>query len=55
MSEKSLFEAFKKGFNEGMLTIWAVFDLKEEEIKEKLSIDMLNNRILELYHLWMGF
>ena len=54
--EKTLFEAFTKGFHDGMITIVSVFDITKEEVKEKLhSIGLINARISELYHIWMGF
>lgn len=56
MSEKTLYDAYKKGFNDGMSTIISVFNINAEEVKEKLhSISLINSRISELYHIWMGF
>ena len=50
------FEAFKKGFNDGLLTMWAVFDISEKEMQEKFSLGMLNinSRIHELYQIWQN-
>ena len=54
--EKTLFEAFTKGFTDGMATIISVFDIPSEDVKDKLhSIGLVTIRISELYHLWMGF
>lgn len=54
--KKSLFDAYKKGFYEGMSTVIAVFNLPKEEVKEKLhSIGLIDGRVSELYHIWMGF
>ena len=54
--EKTLFQAFTKGFSEAILTMWAVFDIPNKEIKEKLhTSNFVNRRIFELYNLWMGF
>ena len=56
MSKKTLYDAYKKGFNDGMLTIISVFNINAEEVKEKLhSIGLIDGRISELYHIWMGF
>ena len=52
--EKSLFDAFTRGFHHGMATIISVFDIPSEDVKKKLhSIGLINSRIIELYHLWM--
>ena len=48
------FEAFKEGFNKGMFTIIAVFDIKTEEIKAKLPLDTLYSRVYELYQIWQN-
>lgn len=55
-NKKSLFDAFNAGFYSGLGTILCVFDLPKEEVKEKLhSIGLIDGRISELYHIWMGF
>lgn len=48
------FEAFKKGFNDGMFTIFSVLDIKSESIQEKLSFNVLYNKIYELYQIWQN-
>ncbi len=48
------FEAFKKGFNDGMSTIFSVFDITNKDIKEKFSFDILNSQIFELYQIWQN-
>ena len=54
--EKTLFDAFTKGFNDGMATIISVFNISSEDVKNRLhSIGLVTIRISELYHLWMGF
>jgi broad-specificity NMP kinase len=54
--KRNLFDAFTKGFLDGMLTIVSVFDIPEKDVKEKLhSKGLVSGRIHELYQLWMGF
>jgi len=48
------FEAFKKGFNEGLLTIWGVFNITKKELQEKLPLDLLNSSIYDLYQIWQN-
>ena len=54
--KKTLFDAYKKGFYDGMSSVIAVFNIPKESVKEKLdSIGLIDGRISELYHMWMGF
>ncbi|HEC40679.1 hypothetical protein LCGC14_0223050 [marine sediment metagenome] len=56
VKKKTLFEAFNKGFHDGMATIISVFNIPSEDVKDKLhSVGLVNGRISELYHIWMGF
>ena len=48
------FEAFKEGFNKGMFTAIAVFDIEPEEIRAKLPLDTLYSRVYELYQIWQN-
>jgi len=48
------FEAFKKGFNEGMLTTVAIFDITFENIRKNIEIDTINSRIYQLYLIWQN-
>ncbi len=54
--KKKLFQAFTKGFHDGMATIISIFNIPSEDVKDKLhSVGLVNGRIFELYQLWMGF
>ena len=54
--KKTLFDGYKKGFYDGMSTVIAVFNIPKESVKEKLySIGLIDGRVSELYHIWMGF
>jgi len=48
------FEAFKEGFNKGMFTVVAIFDITNESIREKMSLDTLYNQVYELYQIWQN-
>ena len=48
------FEAFKEGFNKGMFTAIAVFEIKPEEIKAKIPFDILYSRVYKLYQIWQN-
>lgn len=48
------FEAYKKGFGDGMFTIVSVFDIKVEDIGKKIKLNVLNSRVYELYQIWQN-
>lgn len=48
------FEAFKKGFSEGCLTMWAIFDIANKDLQEKFPLNMVNSKIYKLYQLWQN-
>jgi len=54
--EKTLYEAYEKGFLEGMMILVSVLAVPEVDIQEKFkSKELILAQISESYHKWMGF
>lgn len=48
------YEAFEKGFMEGMAVMISVFNIDIETVREKLNIDILTSNIYEHYQIWQN-
>ncbi|KKK61882.1 hypothetical protein LCGC14_3004330 [marine sediment metagenome] len=54
--EKTLYDAYKKGYLDGTLAVVYAFTVPDEDIQDKFkSKEVILEVISKSYHKWMGF